>query len=109
MVHATAGHELHTFMDAYYDCTGYIYIPMTKKRLILWLTKKYIAMKLCHLILKVVASTYQQHVNNTFQEHVEDAMKVYIDDMLIKSKNATDDIETFISHSDGKNVANGKQ
>ncbi|CAA0831241.1 Unknown protein, partial [Striga hermonthica] len=92
MVDATSGHELMSFMDAYY---GYNQIPMDPEEA--EHTSFYSARGLyCYTMmpfgLKNAGATYQWLVNKMFSRLIGQTMEVYVDDMLVKSVVANDHV-----------------
>ena len=94
IVDAIAGHELLSFMDAFF---GYNQISMDpddqEKTSFVTGQGTY-----CYCImpfgLKNAGATYQRLVNSMFQKQIGASMEVYIDDMLVKSTTA----ELHIAH-----------
>ena len=88
LVDATSGHELLTFMDAFF---GYNQIRMASEdeEKIAFITNRGLY---CYRVmpfgLKNAGATYQWLVNKIFKEQIGRNMEVYVDDMLVKSKSS---------------------
>ncbi|KAK0607093.1 hypothetical protein LWI29_009183 [Acer saccharum] len=85
LVDATSGHELLSFMDAYF---GYNQIRMDEpdEAKIAFITDRGVY---CYWVmpfgLKNAGATYQRLVNRIFANEIGRTMEVYVDDMLTKS------------------------
>ena len=85
IVDATAGHELLSFMDAFY---GYNQISMDtndQEKTSFVTAQGTYCYRVMSFGLKNVGATYQRLVNRMFQKQIGATMEVYIDDMLVKS------------------------
>ena len=93
LVDATVSHKLLSFMNAY---SGYNQILMYDIDHEHTLFSIYIGMY-CYKVksfgLMNVGATYQRLVNMMFKDQIGRTMKVYVYDMLVKSKNARDDVK----------------
>ena len=92
LVDSTAGHELLSFMDAYF---GYNQIPMhiPDQEHTSFVTNVGLH---CYVVmlfgLKNAGATYQCLVNRMFKDQIGKTMEVYVDDMLVKSRQSNDHI-----------------
>ena len=94
IVDATAGHELLSFMDAFF---GYNQISMDlddQEKTSFVTSQGAYCYREMPFRLKNVGATYQRLVNRMFQKQIGITMEVYIDDMLVKSTIA----ELHIAH-----------
>ena len=94
IVEATTGHELLSFMDAFF---GYNQISMDsedKEKTSFVTAQGTYCYRLMQFGLKNAGATYQRLVNRMFQKQIGMTMEVYIDDMLVKSTTA----ELHIAH-----------
>ena len=93
MVHARAGHELLSFIDAY---PGYNQIPMyelDEEHTSFIIDRELYYYKAMPFGLKNAGVAYQRLVNTIFKDLIGETMDVYVDDMLVKSKVAKDHIK----------------
>ena len=94
IVDATAGHELLSFMDAFF---GYNQISVDlddQEKTSFVIAQGTYCYHLMPFGLKNAKTTYQRPVNRMFQKQIGTTMEVYIDDMLVKSTTA----ELHIAH-----------
>ncbi|XP_024027230.1 uncharacterized protein LOC112093305 [Morus notabilis] len=93
LVDATAGHELLSFMDAYY---GYNHIQMfhLHKEYTTFITNRGMyCYKVMPFGLNNARATYQCLVNKMFVDPIGKTMEVYIGDMLVKSRKSKEHVE----------------
>ncbi|XP_043705405.1 uncharacterized protein LOC122655263 [Telopea speciosissima] len=92
LIDATAGHEMLSFMDAYF---GYNQIKMCEPDV---LKTSFIAGRgtYCYICmpfgLKNAGASYQRLINYLFRHQIGRNVEVYVDDMLVKSLKAQDHI-----------------
>ena len=94
IVDATAGHELLSFMDAFYGCNQISMDPSDQERTSFVTGQGTYCYRVMPFGLKNVGATYQRLVNKILQKQIGASMEVYIDDMLVKSVKA----ELHITH-----------
>ncbi|XP_074289290.1 uncharacterized protein LOC141614446 [Silene latifolia] len=91
MVDATAGHEILTFLDAW---SGYNHIKMYpggQEKTAFTSERGIYCYNVMPFGLKNAGSTYQSLVNMMFKEKIGQTMEIYIDNMVVKSKQASQD------------------
>ena len=92
LVNTTPGHELLSFMDAYF---GYNQIPMYEpdEEHASFITDQGLnCYKAMPFDLKNARATCQRLVNGMFKDRIGKSMEVYVNDMLVKSKTTRDRI-----------------
>lgn len=96
LVDATSGHELLSFMDAYF---GYNQIQMEEgntQHTTFYADSDIYHYKVMPFRLINVSATYQRMVNKLFARMIDDTMEVYVDDMLVKSVKIVDLVENLM-------------
>ena len=96
IVDATAGHELLSFMDAFFGYNQISMDPSDQERTSFVTGQGTYCYRVMPFGLKNAGVTYQRLVNKMFQKKIGASMEVYIDDMLVKSVKA----ELHITHLD---------
>ena len=94
IVDATAGHELLSFMDAFYGYNQISMDPNDQEKTSFVTEQGTYCYRVMPFGLKNAGATYQRLVNKMFQNKIGASMEVYIDDMLVKSVK----IELHITH-----------
>ena len=99
LVDATSGHELLTFMDAFFDYNQIRMASEDEEKTTFITDRDLFYYRVMPFGLKNAGTTYQRLVNKIFKEQISRNMEVYVDDMLIKSKSLMNHIadleETF--------------
>ncbi|XP_038679442.1 uncharacterized protein LOC119980719 [Tripterygium wilfordii] len=85
MVDAIVGHELLSFMDAFYEYHQILIHPEDQKKTTFITERGIYCYKVMPFELKNAGATYQRLVNKMFSKYLGDTMEVYIDDMLLKA------------------------
>ena len=85
LVEAIAGHELLSFMDAYFGYNQIEVHPPNEDKTSFTTGREIYCYKMMPLGLKNAGATFQQMVNKVFKNLIGSSMKVYIDDILVKS------------------------
>ena len=88
IVDATAGHELLSFMDAFFGYNQISMDPDDQENTSFVTAQGTYCYRVMSFGLKNAGATYQRLVNRMFQKHIGATMEVYIDDMLVKSTTA---------------------
>ena len=88
IVDATAGHELLSFMDAFFGYNHISIDPDHQEKTSFVTAQGTYCYRVMSFGLKNAGATYQRLVNRMFQKQISANMKVYIDDMLVKSTTA---------------------
>ena len=83
---ATSGHELLTFMDAFFDYNQIRMAPEDEEKTAFITNRGLYCYRVMPFGLKNTGTTYQWLVNKIFKEQIDRNMEVYVDDMLVKSK-----------------------
>ena len=94
IVDATAGHELLSFMDAFFGYNQISMDPDDQEKTSFFIAQGTYCYRVMPFGLKNAGATYQRLVNRMFQKQIGTLMEVYIDDMLVKSTT----IELHIAH-----------
>ena len=94
IVDAMAGHELLSFMDAFFGYNQISMDPNDQEKTSFVIGQGTYCYRVMAFGLKNVGATYQRLVNKMFQKQIGASMEVYIDDMLVKSVKA----ELHITH-----------
>ena len=94
IVDATAGHELLSFMDAFFGYNQISMDPGDQEKTSFVTAQGTYCYRVMSFGLKNARATYQRLVNRMFQKQIGTTMEVYIDDMLVKSTIA----ELHIAH-----------
>ena len=94
IVDATAGHELLSFMDAFFGYNQISIDPDDQEKTSFVTGQGTYCYRVMPFGLKNAGATYQRLVNKMFQKQIGASMEVYIDDMLVKSTTA----ELHIAH-----------
>ena len=84
IVDATAGHELLSFMDAFFGYNQISMDPSDQEKTSFVTRQGTYSYRVMPFGLKNAGATYQRLVNKMFQKQIEASMEVYIDDMLEK-------------------------
>jgi len=87
MIDATAGHELMSFLDAYFGYNQIKMNPEDRERISFIMDFGTYCYNVMSLGLKNAGATYQWLVNKMFEKQIGKTLEVYIDDMLVKSLN----------------------
>ena len=85
IVDATAGHELLSFIDAFFGYNQISMDPGDQEKTSFVTTQGTYCYRVMPFGLKNVEATYQRLVNRMFQRQIGASMEVYIDDMLVKT------------------------
>ena len=85
IVDATAGHELHSFMDAFSSYNQISMDPDDQEKTSFVTAQGTYCYRVMSFGLKNAGATYQRLVNRMFQKQIGATVEVYIDDMLVKS------------------------
>ena len=85
IVDATAGHELLSFMDAFFGYNQISMDPDDQEKTSFVTAQGTYCYRVMSFRLKNAGVTYQRLVNRMFQKQIGTTMEVYIDDMLVKS------------------------
>ena len=88
IVDATAGHELLSFMDAFFGYNQISMDPDDQEKTSFVTAQGTYCYRVMPFGLKNAGATYQRLVNRMFQKQIGATMEVYIDDMLVKSVTA---------------------
>ena len=88
IVDATAGHELLSFMDAFFGYNQISMDPDDQEKTSFVTAQGTYCYRVMSFGLKNAGATYQRLVNRMFQKQIGATMEVYIDDMLVKSTTA---------------------
>ena len=88
IVDATAGHELLSFMDAFFGYNQISMDPDDQEKTSFVTAQGTYCYRVMPFRLKNAGATYQRLVNRMFQKQIGATMEVYIDDMLVKSTTA---------------------
>ena len=88
IVDATAGHELLSFMDAFFGYNQINMDPDDKEKTSFITAQRTYCYRVMPFGLKNAGATYQRLVNRMFQKEIGTTMEVYINDMLVKSPTA---------------------
>ena len=88
IVDATAGHELLSFMDAFFGYNQISMDPDDQEKTSFVTAQGTYCYRVMPFGLKNAGATYQRLVNRMFQKQIGATMEVYIDDMLVKSTTA---------------------
>ena len=94
IVDATVGHELFSFMDAFFSYNQISMDPDDQEKTSFVTGQGTYCYQVMPFGLKNVRATYQRLVNMMFQKQIGTSMEVYMDDMLVKSTT----IELHIAH-----------
>ena len=94
IVDATAGHELLSFMNAFFGYNQINMDPSYQEKTSFVTGQGTYYYRVMPFGLKNAGATYQRLVNKMFQKQIGASMEVYIDDMLVKSVKA----ELHITH-----------
>ena len=94
IVDATAGHELLSFMDAFFGYNQISKDPGDQEKTSFVTVQGTYYYRVMPFGLKNTGATYKRLVNRMFQKQIGTTMEVYIDDMLVKSTTA----ELHIAH-----------
>ena len=92
LVEATAGHELHSFMDAFSGYNKILMNPDDQEKTSFITECGTYCYKVMPFGLKNAGATYQRLVNKMFSKQLGRTMEVYIDDMLVKSSRSNDHV-----------------
>ncbi|CAL8995965.1 unnamed protein product [Prunus brigantina] len=95
LVHATAGHELLSFMDAYSGYNQIFMDPADSEHTVFITDRGLYCYNVMPFGLKNAGATYQHLVNWIFAKHICSIMEVYVDDMLVKSRTAGGHLENL--------------
>ena len=96
LVNSTAGHQLLSFMDAFF---GYNQIKMDvadQEKTSFIISQGLFCYKVMLFGLKNMGETYQMLMNRMFIQQIRQNVKVYVDDMLVKrarENNHLDDLQ----------------
>ena len=85
LVEAMAGHELLSFMDAYFGYNQIKMHPLDEDKTAFTTGRKIYCYKVMPFGFKNAGDTFQQMVNKVFKDLIRNTMEVYVDDMLVKS------------------------
>ena len=85
IVDATAGHELLSFMDAFFGYNQISMDPDDQEKTSFVTAQGTYCYRVMPFGLKNAGATYKRLVNRMFQKQIGATMEVYIDDMLVKS------------------------
>ena len=88
IVDATAGHELLSFMDAFFGYNQIIMDLDDQEKTSFVTGQGTYCSRVMPFGLKNAGATYRRLVNRMFQKQIWTSMEVYIDDMLVKSSTA---------------------
>ncbi|CAL2230454.1 unnamed protein product [Prunus armeniaca] len=88
LVDATVGHELLSFMDAYFGYNQIFMNPADCKHTAFITDKGLYCYEVMPFNLKNARAMYQRLVNKIFAELIGTSMEVYVDNMMVKSKTA---------------------
>ena len=80
------GHELLTFMDAFFGYNQIRMMPEDEEKTIFITDHDLYCYRVISFGLKNAGATYQHLVNKIFKEQIDRNMKVYVDYMLVKSR-----------------------
>ena len=94
IVDATAGHELLSFMDAFFGYNQISMDPNDQEKTSFVIAQGTYCYRVMPFGLKNAGATYQRLVNRMFQKQIGATIEVYIDDMLVKSVTA----DLYIAH-----------
>ena len=94
IVDATTGHELLSFLDAFFGYNQISMGPVDQEKTSFITGQGTYCYHVMPFGLKNAGATYQRLVNRMFQKQIGTTMEVYIDDMLVKSTTA----ELHIAH-----------
>ena len=94
IVDATVGHELLSFMDAFFGYNHISMDPSNQEKTSFVTGQGTYCYQVMPFGLKNAGAIYQRLVNKMFQKKIGASMEVYIDDMLVKSVKA----ELHITH-----------
>ena len=94
IVDATAGHELLSFMEAFFGYNQISMDPSDQEKTSFVTRQGTYCYQVMPFGLKNAGAIYQRLVNKMFQKQIGASMEVYIDDMLVKSVKA----ELHITH-----------
>ena len=94
IIDATAGHELLSFMDAFFGYNQISMDPDDQEKTSFITGQGTYCYRVMPFGVKNARATYQRLVNRMFQKQIGTTMEVYIDDMLVKSTTA----ELHIAH-----------
>ena len=94
IVDATTGHELLSFMDAFFGYNQISMDPGDQEKTSFVTAQRTYCYRVMSFGLKNAGATYQRLVNRMFQKQIGTTMEVYIDDMLVKSTT----VELHIAH-----------
>ena len=94
IVDATVGHELLSFVDAFFGYNQISFDPSDQEKTSFVTGQGTYCYRVMPFGLKNAGATYQRLVNKMFQNQIGASMEVYIDDMLVKSVKA----ELHITH-----------
>ena len=84
LVNATLGHQLLTFMDAFFRYNQIKMAPHDEEKMAFIINRGLYCYNVMPFRLKVVGATYQRLVNNIFKDQIDCNIEVYVDDMLVK-------------------------
>jgi len=93
LVEAMAGHELLSFMDAYFGYNQIKMHPLDEDKTAFTTGRKIYCYKVMPFGFKNAGDTFQQMVNKVFKDLIRNTMEVYVDDMLVKSVQHTDHLQ----------------
>lgn len=88
MIDATVGHELMSFLDAYFGYNQINMNPEDREKISFIMDFGTYCYNVMSLWLKNVGATYQWLVNKMFEKQTGKTLEVYIDYILVKSLNA---------------------
>ena len=88
IVDATTGHELLSFMDAFFGYNQISMDPDDQEKTSFVTAQGTYCYSVMPFGLKNAGATYQRLVNKIFQKQIGTTIEVYIDDMLVKSPTA---------------------
>ena len=85
LVDATSGHELLTFMDAFFNYNQIWMAPKDEEKTTSVADQGFFCSRIMPFGLKNAGATYQRLGNKIFKEQIGRIMEVYVDDILVKS------------------------
>ena len=92
LMDATTGHELLSFMDAYFDHNQIHMCPDDEDKTTFTVDCGLYCYKVMPFSLINVGATYQWLVNKVFSNVISKTIEVYVDDMLVKSLQKEDHV-----------------
>ena len=99
IVDATTGHELLSFMDAFFGYNQISMDPSDQEKTSFVTGQGTYCYRVMPFGLKNAGAIYQRLVNRMFQKQIRASIEVYIDDMLVKSTTAELHITHMLKHS----------